>query len=166
MTSKRQLVLLWSLWRKVATRAGYTAQEAEMYRDALTVAALEIDPKTTAIPSWKALKNPQVDALLARLNGLQKGGLDLEEAPSGVEPAADAAERRRLCYAVERDTVAAYGSPAAAETARASMLADFYPSRDPGPWQGLPLADLRKLATTAAHRRRSKFAELAGNPAN
>lgn len=168
MTSADQRGMLFGLFKRLTTMAGWGKVEAAAQRDELTIRALGIDPTREAIPSWGRLSQGQVDRLKGAMLAAIGADLPAEITEAGSESIEDAAERRRLVFAIERDSAAQWGSQTGGEAGVASICRDVHGEGHPsslGRWRGLDLPALRNLAKTTGRcerrgRKNSKYREF------
>lgn len=154
--------MLFGLWKRVCSAAGWEKAEADLQRSEFTALALDLNIPGDDIPSWGALSKAQISTLKDALN-IALGHLSVESSDAGAESPADAFHRRQLVWGCERDFVAAYGDLAGAEQAIASICADVLGTshqRPAGFWRGLPLRDLERLRGRAAVCKRSRFSNI------
>ena len=169
MTSPDQRGMLFGLFKRLTTAAGWGSVEAAAQRDEFTIRVLGIDPLRESIPSWGKLSQRQVDRLKEALETAIGDKLPVEITEKGTESTGDAAARRRLIYAIERDSTAQWGSQTAGETGIASICHDVHGAGHfsaLGRWRELDLPALENLAKTTGRcerqgrRKNSKYREF------
>ncbi len=156
MASTAQLRMLFGLYKGLCRARGWSGSEAECRRDEITVRALKVDAMREVIPSWSDLTEGQVDAIRQRIVEDTGEVMAVTTTQAGTETLADAAERSRLVFAIERDSAAAYdrGGEKAIATILSRMPGLKYVGEH-GRWRGIGLDDLRNLAKTLGRCERS-----------
>jgi hypothetical protein len=135
-----QRTMLFSLFARLAKAMGWGPSQRELQRAQLTA-----DVFGEAM-SWGEFGDEHVDRMKRRLVACLNP-LDVAAQMADSEEGADAAARKRLIFAIERDAKAA----GFADEYMAKVATDFYDRAD---WRALPIAHLKNVRMTIANRLR------------